>query len=69
MTKLIIAVRNLRPLVITPVGNRIRGFPHTFAVYSSLKLSYTIPLIVIRAEGFQFVTVTIKYRDVILLRT
>jgi len=27
MTKLIIAFQNLRTLVITPVGNRIRDFP------------------------------------------
>ena len=69
MTKLIIAVRNLRTLVITPIVNRTRGFPHTFAVYSSMKLSDTLLLTVIRAESFQSVTVAIKYKDVIHLRT
>jgi hypothetical protein len=69
MTKLIIAVRNLRTLVVTPVANCAISFPvHTFTVCSSLKLSYTILLIVIRAEGFQFVTVTIRYKDAIYLR-
>jgi hypothetical protein len=69
MTKLIIAVRNLRTLVVTPIANCTRGLPvHTFAVYSSLKLSYTILLIVIRAEGFQFVIVTIRYKGAIYLR-
>jgi hypothetical protein len=67
MTKLIIAVRNLRTLVVTPIGNRTRDFPHNFAVYSSLNISYTILLIVIRAEGFQFVTVTMKYKDVYII--